>query len=232
MTYTPITYFNCFLYLYAAVRSLATRFNEVLKFLLQFFFNLRQKLEVMQKEIWRSITGYEAHYQVSNLGRIKRLATIVNHINGHKAKKAERILKDRYGVYSQAGLCVNGIVKYKYVHRLVACAFIVNEHNKPYINHKDGNKRNNHFDNLEWVTPRENNLHAFRTGLRKGYAKKGIREKTKKSILIIKKLIKSGATISAACVISGIHKTTYYNYLRSRGIEPDGTEPRKKIKEL
>ena len=52
------------------------------------------------------------------------------------------------------------------VHRLVAAAFVPGHFEGTQVNHKDGNKENNHYLNLEWVTQAENNRHAFATGLR------------------------------------------------------------------
>lgn len=52
------------------------------------------------------------------------------------------------------------------VHRVVALFYIDNPYNYPVVNHKDGNKQNNHKDNLEWCTVKENTLHAEKLGLR------------------------------------------------------------------
>ena len=49
-----------------------------------------------------------------------------------------------------------------YIHRLVAQYFIPNPLNKKYVNHKDCNRTNNHINNLEWCTAKENNEQTIR----------------------------------------------------------------------
>lgn len=57
-------------------------------------------------------------------------------------------------------------IKCPKIHRLVALAFVPNPKNKPQVNHIDGNKTNNHYSNLQWVTNEENRTHAIKTGLK------------------------------------------------------------------
>jgi hypothetical protein len=67
--------------------------------------------------------------------------------------------------YKFVSLLINGQVKRMRVHRLVAMTFIPNPENKPYVNHINGDKGDNNVENLEWVTPSENTIHAVKTGL-------------------------------------------------------------------
>ena len=81
---------------------------------------------------------------------------IINNHNGRKIKPQPN--GKGYLRFSLGGKMV-------FVHRLVAELYVPNPENKPQVNHKDGNKRNNSADNLEWVTNQENRNHAIKAGL-------------------------------------------------------------------
>lgn len=111
----------------------------------------------LPNEVWKDIPDYEGIYQVSNKGRIKSLARIVGN-----CKRKDKIIipKDNGTGYYKVNLYKNGKHKNHYVHKLVASVFINNESNKPCINHKDYNRKNNNVENLEWVTYKENNNYS------------------------------------------------------------------------
>lgn len=122
----------------------------------------------VMEEIWKDVTGYEGLYQVSNLGRVKRLKYYrENILTGGLSLIKSKILKPvkHCNGYLFVSLC-DGNQTEQSIHRLVATAFILNPENKPQINHKSGIKTVNFPENLEWCTASENILHAYKTGLR------------------------------------------------------------------
>lgn len=77
------------------------------------------------------------------------------------------MLKEDKDGYLEVGMYQDGKRYFRRVHRVVAEAFIPNLDHLPQINHKDGNVKNNHVDNLEWCTCQDNLLHSFRVLHRK-----------------------------------------------------------------
>ena len=117
------------------------------------------------KEIWKPVVGYEGFYEVSNIGKVRSLARIVECNDGRKRKIKDRILKGSSysGGYSGVTLHKDGCTKSVNIHRIVAEAFVPNPLEKEEVNHKDENPSNNHASNLEWVTHKENINYGTRT---------------------------------------------------------------------
>jgi len=115
------------------------------------------------------IKDYE-NYTINILGEIKNI-------------KTGRILKystDKDGYY-KIGLSKNSVQKIYSIHRLIAQHFIPNPENKPFIDHKDNNKKNNSIDNLRWCSSLENNRNvAKKKGLSSIYKGVCFDKKTKK----------------------------------------------------
>ena len=108
------------------------------------------------EELFKSITGYEGLYEVSNLGNVRRLAG--------KRRKETRILKPikTKNGYLLVYLCKDGKQKPHTVHRLVATVFIPNPDNLPEVNHIDEDKTNNKVSNLEYCDHKQNCNHGTR----------------------------------------------------------------------
>jgi len=100
-------------------------------------------------EVWKEVPDYNGVYKVSNKGEV---------ICSRKIK--DRVLSKRIGKvgYYRVTLHNQGKRKTYFIHQLVAIAFLNHKPNGNVlvVNHKDCNKLNNHVDNLEVVTNREN----------------------------------------------------------------------------
>jgi len=96
---------------------------------------------------FKTVTNYP-NYKIYKDGRIYSTRS--------KKYLVQKLLDSGYYVVK---LCNNGSMIDKYIHRLVAYAFIENIDNKEAVNHKDGNNKNNNSENLEWVTISENTIH-------------------------------------------------------------------------
>lgn len=108
---------------------------------------------------FKDIPGYANLYQITKNGIVKSF----QNRNGVKVRLLKLKVDD--DGYFKVTLYLRGVRKDFFVHRLVALTYISNPQNLPQINHKDGHKKNNNVDNLEWVTPLQNSAHAIRTKL-------------------------------------------------------------------
>lgn len=98
-------------------------------------------------EVWKPVPDYEGLYEVSNYGRVKSL---------FRYKRIMTSSPNKGNGYLYVQLFKNKKGKNFAIHRLVAMCFCDNPENKPFVNHKDETRTNNHADNLEWVTHKEN----------------------------------------------------------------------------
>lgn len=174
----------------------------------------------MQKEIWRDAKCINDFYEVSNFGRIRSKDRIIVYSNNSTHFHKGRVLKqmNHPAGYKFVSIRVKGISKSFFIHRVVGLTFINNIHNKPQINHKDGNKANNNLYNLEWCNPSENGIHAYKTGLsKKQIGENASQSKLKnKDVINIKYLYNKGISQGKIAKRYNINQTSVHNIVKGK----------------
>lgn len=119
-------------------------------------------------EVWKDVVGYEGIYEVSSYGRVRTCEGKITHSVRHGMRIwKQRVLKAKLGkdhayrvtLWKEKKPCDF------LVHRLVADAFLGVPKEKLTVNHIDGNRENNHLENLEWLKASDNIKEGFKTGL-------------------------------------------------------------------
>ncbi len=108
-------------------------------------------------EIWKPAFGFEEYYEVSSLGRVRR-------IKRSRGTRIGKVLRPNpAGLYNAVSLSVKQKIKTIDTHVLVCIAFHGPKPSpKHEVNHKDGDKKNDCFQNLEWATRSEQEKHKYR----------------------------------------------------------------------
>lgn len=157
------------------------------------------------EETWLPVRGYEDHYEVSNMGAIRRSAA-------GRGATAGRLLRfkrpTRWSDYCRVQLCRQDTKRTHAVHVLVCEAFHGKRPRNKFANHIDLDKLNNAASNLEWVTRKQNSQHAIKAGRQNGApqvgAKNGRAKLTASQVAEIRRMrgVVGQRTLAALCGVS------------------------------
>jgi hypothetical protein len=165
------------------------------------------------EEIWKPVDDFENLYEISSLGRIKRLSGYTPRYRGERIKSdsvyhPEIILKptkSKKGYYSTELIKYDGytrIRKIRLIHRIVLMSFNPNkDFESLQVNHINGIKNDNRLENLEWSTNYDNQMHAIKHGLKlcNGSSHRKVKQYTKDG-----KFIREYDSIAEAYRLTGI----------------------------
>ena len=123
--------------------------------------------------VWKSVKGFEGLYEISTTGKVR---------NAKGETLKQRIKRTPCTCYKLVSLWKDGGYHTKYIHRLIAEAFIPNPNGFEFINHKDEDGTNNAIENLEWCT-REYNVNYGTARKRQAAKLKGRESEKRISVL-------------------------------------------------
>lgn len=121
--------------------------------------------EDLVEVVRKPIKGYEDYYEVDQFGRVfakERTIHVTDHDREYDKHLPSRQMKQSVHTkgYKTVPLTKDGVCTTKFVHRLVAEAFIPNQDDLPFVNHIDEDKTNNFVENLEWCTEQYNSTYG------------------------------------------------------------------------
>ena len=105
-------------------------------------------------EEWKEIKGFEGYYEVSSEGKIRSKDRIIIQKSGRFHRRKGKILHqtpNKNNHYYQAMLIVHKHPSLKYVHRLVAEAFVENPNDYKFVTHINADITDNRASNLKWI---------------------------------------------------------------------------------
>lgn len=130
-----------------------------------------------------------------------------------------RIYSERLGIFLKPRLNQNGYLiitldkQEQLLHRLVCKHFVPNPYDYAQVKHKDGNKQNNHFSNLEWCTALQNIDHDLRTNLRNGFIPVSIKKE------LLSKVLAGATVLELSRDFPKTHPNTLNKMLREQAIK-------------
>lgn len=164
-------------------------------------------------EKWKPVVEWEGMYEVSSEGRVRRVA-------GGQGATPGRVLHPGATTkgYLFVGLYRNDKPRLRFVHRLVAEAFVANPQGKRTVNHLNGDRADNRAINLEWATYSENHRHAYRELGRKSSVPMGERQwqakLTEDKVRKVRQMRAGGMTCKAIAEHFGVGSSTVWNVVK------------------
>lgn len=154
-----------------------------------------------------AIKGFEGLYEVDTSGRVFSIVA-----DAHRRKRELKQYSNEAGYMKVNLYDLEGQCKKKYIHRLVAEAFIPNPQGLKEVNHIDCNKLNNSVENLEWCDRLYNLEHSYKNGLKRRGELHGMHKLTELEVRQIRQFLSDGVAQTeiarsfhvAQCTISAI----------------------------